>query len=92
MTRLDDLERKALATRKGRDRMKEVFRAKGLTIAAASQKMKEHTETVSRVLGGERSPRAHRIREKIAKLLGVARIDVDRTLDGEPDHHTGARA
>lgn len=81
MARINDIDRRVLATLTGRDRLKALLGERGFTLRAFAEKHNLWVENVSRCLSGERS--LPEIRDAIASELELDRSTVDRLIDGE---------
>lgn len=81
MPRINEIDRRVLATLTGRDKLKALLAEKGLNLKAFAERHNEWVENVSRCLSGDRP--LPEIRDRLAGDLGMSRAEIDRLIDGE---------
>lgn len=81
MARINEIDREVLESLTGRDKLKALLSAKGMTLTDFAKKHNFWVEHVSRCLANER-PHSE-IRDAMASELGLSREKVDRLIDGE---------
>jgi predicted DNA-binding transcriptional regulator len=80
MARINEIDRRILATMTGRDRIKALLDEKGLNLKEFAEKVNEWVENVSRCISGERP--LPEVRDKLAEELELTREQVDSLIDG----------
>jgi hypothetical protein len=79
MPRINEIDRRVLATLTGADKIKGLLAEKGLTLSTFAEKHGEWVQNVSYCIRGQRP--LPEIRGKLAVELGLPRETVDRLID-----------
>lgn len=80
MERINEIDRRVLATLKGADKIKALLSEQGFTLKDFAREQGEWVEDVSACIRGERPLPA--IRDRLAEKLSMSRQAIDDLIDG----------